>query len=61
MQRHLAQAKGGEILTTYRNLNFADFSGVTFTNKKILDLLPRSFGKRPPALDNAYRISEAPG
>lgn len=61
IQRHVAQAKNGEILTTYRNLEFVDFAGVTFTSKKILDLLPRSFGKRPPALENAYRISEAPG
>lgn len=61
VQRHVAQAKGGEILTTYRNLTFVDFAGVTFTNKKILDLLPKSFGKRPPALDNAYKISEAAG
>ena len=61
VQRHKAQASGEGILTTYRNLSFVDFAGVTLTDSKILDLLPRSFGKRPPALDNAYHISVATG
>ena len=61
LENHSARTdNGGIVQTVYRNLVFRDFEGVTLTDSKILELLPRYFGTRPPALD-AYKISVAAG
>jgi len=62
LERQTAREEEADFQMIFRNLYFPDgFEGVTVADVKILNLLPKQFAPRPSALEEAYRISAAPG
>lgn len=57
----LARVADSDFKMVYRNLTFKQFQGVVFTDAMIYDLIPSRFETPRPALENAYKISEAVG